>query len=236
MEGISDPQTTEDVMHRFSLALAMLSLPTLATAQTRDHAPVALGSADELQHDKPRSESWTYVKPQAGFTRYRSILIDPTAIYTGSDAQFDGVSMADRQKYAALMTGVLKADLASTLAVVTKPGPGVLRVRLTLVGMEKTKGGFATVTRVTPVGLLTSSVQSLAGKKGTMSGSILFAVEIKDSRTGDLLAAAVRRRAPDALDIGSTLSTESTVKAVARDLASHLAARLGPAMRGAPPR
>ena len=96
--------------------------------------------------------------------------------------------------------------------------------------------GLATVTRVTPVGLLTSSVQSLAGKKGTMSGSILFAVEIKDSRTGELLAAAVRRRAPDALDIGSTLSTENTVKAVARDLASHLAARLGPAMRGVPPR
>ena len=40
-----------------------------------------------------------------------------------------------------------------------------------------------------------------------------------DSRSGDLLFAAVRKRSPNALDIESTLSTEKTVEAVADDIA-----------------
>ena len=52
-----------------------------------------------------------------------------------------------------------------------------------------------------------------------MTGSVHAALEVTNSKSGELLFAAVRHRAPNALDIESTLSTEKTVEAVARDIA-----------------
>ena len=49
-----------------------------------------------------------------------------------------------------------------------------------------------------------------------MTGSVHAALEVTDSKSGELLFAAVRHRAPNALDIESTLSTEKTVEAVAQ--------------------
>ena len=69
------------------------------------------------------------------------------------------------------------------------------------------------------MGFALNSIKSLRGKKGSMTGALHAALEISDSQSGDLLFAAVRHRSPNALDIGATLSTEETVKAVAEDIA-----------------
>ena len=55
---------------------------------------------------------------------------------------------------------------------------------------------------------------------------MLFAVELYDARTNELLLAAVRRRHPDPLDVPATLGTEETVKAVAREFADGARDRL----------
>jgi hypothetical protein len=95
-----------------------------------------------------------------------------------------------------------------------------------MLGAQKTKGGIATATRVTPLGFATSAVKSAMGKKGTFTGSVLFAVELFDARTNELLLAAVRRRTPDPLDVPATLSTTDTVKSVAREFADGARKRL----------
>jgi hypothetical protein len=69
------------------------------------------------------------------------------------------------------------------------------------------------------MGFALNGIQSLRGKKGSMTGSVQAALEVTDSRNGALVFAAVRKRSPNALDIKSTLSTEKTVEAVADDIA-----------------
>ncbi len=101
-----------------------------------------------------------------------------------------------------------------------------LRLKVTLLGAEKTKGGVATATRVTPMGFGLSALKSAMGKGGSFTGSVLFAVELYDARTNELLLAAVRRRHPDPLDVPATLGTEETVKAVAREFADGARKRL----------
>ena len=64
------------------------------------------------------------------------------------------------------------------------------------------------------------------GKTGTFTGSLLYAVELYDARTNELLLAAVRRRTPDPLDVPATLSTTDTVKAIAREFADGARKRL----------
>jgi Protein of unknown function (DUF3313). len=195
-------------------------------AQTRDHAPVGLQSAVRMSQDKPGTESWTYAQPVARFTRYRTLIVDPTAVYSGPDAQFDGIEPADRARFASMITDALRSELAQSFPVPAKPQQDTLRLKVTLLGAQKTLGGAATATRVTPMGFATSALKSALGKKGTLTGSVLYSVELFDARTNELLLAAVRRRTPDPLDIPATISTSNTVKSVARDFANTARRRL----------
>lgn len=204
------------------LVLSVVALATVASAQTRDHAPTGLPSSSRMSQDKPGKENWTYVKPGLDLRRVTSIIIDPTVVYTGPDAQFEDIDPADRQRFATILTEQMRAEMGKSFTVTSRPGSDTLRLRVTLLGAEGTAGGVATATRVTPLGLASNAVRSLAGKPGRLTGSMLVAVELTDSRSGELQAAAVRRRTPNALDIPATLSTTETVKAVAHDLAKDL--------------
>ncbi|HEX7857126.1 MAG TPA: DUF3313 domain-containing protein [Sphingobium sp.] len=210
------------------ILLAGCLAPVAAFAQTADHAPSTLSSSAKLEHGK--GENWNYRKAGLNLGAYRSILVEPTVVYSGPDAQFKDIPAADRAKFANILTQSLRTELAQSPGLASKAGPGVLRIQLTLLGADKTMGGVSTVTHVMPVGLAMNAVKSLAGKKGSMTGSALIAVELKDSKTGELLAAAVRRESPDALNIDATLSTAETVKAIGKDVGQAIAKRLNAAM------
>jgi hypothetical protein len=210
-------------MHRALVASLLLGAST-AQAQTRDHPPQSMASSARMHHDQ--GESWTYVKPKVDLRVYRAILLEPTVVYDGADAQFNGISAPDRQKFASIVTQELRSEIAKSFPLESASAPGTARLRITLLGVDSTKGGLATATRVTPVGFALSAVKSLAHKPGSLTGSVLYAVELTDSRTGELQVAAVRRRTPDALDIGATLSTADTVKAVAQDIARSMREKL----------
>lgn len=211
---------------RYAFAALMLMTAIPVGAQTRDNAPIALQSARQMSQDKPGTESWTYAQPTSVFLKYRTVIVDPTLVYTGPDAQFDDVEIADRSKYAAMITEELRSELVKTFPSPARPQADTLRVKVTLLGAQKTIGGVATATRVTPMGFATSALKSALGKKGSFTGSVLYSVELFDGRTNELLLAAVRRRTPDPLDVPATLSTADTVKSVARDFANTARRRL----------
>lgn len=220
------------IRNRLSLvglpAVALLSVAsaTPAAAQTRDRAPVSLQSSSKMMQDAPQSESWTYAQPRAAFAKYRTLIVEPAVVYQGPDAQFEGIDYADRAKFANMLTQELRTELAKSFPTPAKPQADTMRLRVTILGAQKTRGGIATATRVTPLGFATSAVKSALGKKGTLTGSVLLAVELFDAKTNELLLAAVRRRTPDPLDVPATLSTTDTVKSVSRDFANRARERL----------
>jgi hypothetical protein len=179
-----------------------------------------------MAQDAPGSESWTYAQPRERFLRYRTLIVEPTVVYQGPDAQFEGIEPGDRARFAGIMTSELQAELAKSFPRPGQPQADTMRLRVTLLGAKKTRGGIATATRVTPLGFATSALKSALGKTGTLTGSVLYSVELYDARTNELLLAAVRRRTPDPLDVPATLSTTDTVKAVAREFADGARKRL----------
>jgi hypothetical protein len=211
--------------HFVLVALAILSAAPVF-AQTRDHPPVALHSSRKMTQDKPGSESWTYAQPRSVFLKYKTVIVDPAVVYQGADAQFEGIDRADRQKFADMITRELRSEIGKSFPTPAKPQADTLRLKVTILGAQKTQGGLATATRVTPLGFATSALKSAIGKKGSYTGSVLYAVELTDARTNELLIAAVRRRTPDPLDVPATLSTTDTVKAVAREFADGARRRL----------
>lgn len=210
-----------------AVTIAALGLfPAQAIAQAKEHAPVSLPSADELAQDKPKSESWTYVSPTFHNSHFSSVCVLPTKVYAGADAQFPGTSPADKQRFADILTQRVTEELAKNLTVYPQKRPGCLNIQLTLVGVENTKDGLATASRVLPIGFAVSAVKSAAGKSGSFTGSMLIAPEVTGGKSDELLAAAVRRRTPDALDIPATLSMTDTVNAIARDYGKTLRERI----------
>ena len=214
------------VVIRLAFPATLLLTAVPLNAQAQDHAPVSLPSANRMTQDKPGTESWTYAQPVSRFAKYRTVIVSPTKVYQGPDAEFEGIDPADRAKYAQMITDELRKEIAKSFPAPAKPQADTLRIQVTLLGGEKTKGGVATATRVTPIGIGLSAVKSALGKQGTLTGSLLYAVEAYDARTNELLLAAVRRRTPDPLDVPATLSTTDTVKAVAREFADGARKRL----------
>jgi len=214
---------------------AILMLATPAIAQTVDHPPVDLPDAAEMTQDKAGSESWTYVNPSVNFTTYRNIIVDPTTVYTGPDAQFGDISQEDRTKFAAIMTDELTSEIGKAFPPPAgAPGADTLRLRVVLIGAKKTVVGVSTATQVLPIGIGLNAFRSITGKKRALTGSLLFAVEGYNGQSGELLFTAVRRRAPDPLDMPASLSTTDTVKAVARDFANTAVKKLQNMMGAAP--
>ena len=210
----------------FALPAIALLVTSPAASQTRDHPPASLKSSEKMAQDSPGSESWTYAQPVSVFTKYRTAIVDETTVYDGPDAQFEGIDSADRSKFAGMFTDELRSELSKSFPAPASAQPDTVRVHVTILGAKKTKGGIATATRVTPLGFASSAVRSALGKKGTFTGSVLYAVEVFDARTNELLLAAVRRRTPDPLDVPATLSTTDTVKAIAREFADGARQRL----------
>jgi hypothetical protein len=193
----------------------------LAPAAMAAKGPASISSSSQLAPDD-RPDSWTYRNPTASIAKYQRFMIVPTAVYADPAAQWGATTPQQKQAYAAAMTDALRNAMSNGYAIVDKPGKDVATMQLTLLGVKTTTKVVATASRLTPFGLALNGVKSLAGKEGSFSGSVQAAFELKDSRTGELLFAAIRRRSPDALDIGATMSTQNTVNAVAKDIAGSI--------------
>lgn len=204
---------------RTRILLAIPLLMATVAAKKIDTVPSQLDSASAMTEDARKRESWTYRDPAANFATYRQFKVAPTAIYRGPEGQWGKSTEAEKQRYASLLTTGLSEGIAKEYPVVAKAGAGTAVLRITLLGIEKPYSAVATVSKLTPIGFVANGVKSVAGSKGTFSGSVLLSLEIVDGATGKLLYAGVRRRAPDALDIKGSTSTDNTVRAVARDVA-----------------
>lgn len=202
------------------LCLSLSALPAVALAQ-----PQNLQSSAQLAQDDGARDSWSYRNPSVDVTKYKTFIVEPTAISTDAAAKWGKATDAEKQKYAELFTNALRAEIGKGYGLATAKGPGVGVMRMTLLGVTPTSA-VAIATRVTPIGFALNSVKSMAGKPGSFSGSAQVAFELTDSESGDLIVGVVRKRSPDALDIGSTTSTEGTVGAIAKDAAEAIRAGL----------
>ena len=197
------------------LCITLLAMPAAALAQ-----PQGLRSSAQLSEDSGK-DSWAYRNPTADVTRYKSFIVEPTVVSTDPAAKWGKISEADKQKYAAQFTAALQAEIGRSYTLTTEKGPGVGVMRLTLLGVSPASP-IAVATKVTPIGFALTGIKSMAGKPGSFSGSAQVAFELMDSESGDVVVAVLRRRSPDALDIGASASTDGTVAAIAKDAAEAI--------------
>ena len=167
-----------------------------------------------------------YRAPNMNARQYTRFIIEPVTVYRGSDATYEGTNEQELQELARFMRSEFVRVLGTRYPVVTAPGPNVARVKLMLAGVEGNTPVLAPVSRVLPVGLVANAAKSVGNAPGSFSGSATLAGEIVDSTSNAVLVSFVQKRYPDALDIGSTLSSNEAHKAAITGAAEAFRKRL----------
>ncbi len=149
-----------------------------------------------------------YRSPTLQTEKYRFMLIENAEVYTGKDADFGKTSEADKKRLADKVTEDFTAALTKRhYPLTSQPGPGVVRLRLKLTGVQSSKSVASTALRFTPLGLGMSAAKEAEGKSAAFVGSVTIAGEMIDAQSGEVLGAFVATESPIALDVTSGLGS-----------------------------
>ncbi|MBR0932485.1 DUF3313 domain-containing protein [Bradyrhizobium jicamae] len=189
--------------------LGLLALGSLM-AGCASVAPVAYSDVASSSYMAPDPSDTTGRVPfryntQVDWRSYTRAILDPVVIYRGRDHQFGDMSDSDKAELAAHMQTSFRTKLAGRFTMVDSRGPNTIRVRLTLTGAVTNTPVLGTLSRFDMAGAVYNGVQAARGGEGTMTGSVIYAVEIFDASTGRLLSAYVTKQYPDAYDIRASI-------------------------------
>jgi hypothetical protein len=209
------------------LGFGLVILAACAAQTESVEAPPTGAVAETLQPAPDERGAWTYLDPNVDLKKYTRFVLEPPRVYRGEGASYPtDFSEQDLEDIVQGFLDETKAALEPKYPVVTEPGPDTARLRFTLIGVEQTVPYASTVTRLLPIGAAINMVSSAAGGGGTLTGSVTYAIEVIDSESGKVVASAIRRLTPGAFDLSSTMGTMETARAVAKDAAAKLRARL----------
>jgi len=199
---------------RGGLSIAAVCILLAGCGTTKPVIYSGLDSSAQLAPN-PRDDSgrvpYSYAT-QVDWRRYDRIIIDPVAIYRSPDNQFGKMSEEDKATLAAYMQATFQERLSSRFAAARRPGPGTLRLKLTLTGAKTSTPFLATASRFDIGGGLYNSVQAARGREGAFTGSVIYSVEIYDAATDRLLDAYVTRQYPRAMNVGASIGSLAAAK------------------------
>ncbi|MBR0853387.1 DUF3313 domain-containing protein [Bradyrhizobium liaoningense] len=194
-------------------SIALRGLGTLvlcaAAAGCASVAPVPyseLASSAYMAPDKSDASGrvpYRYSTP-VDWRAYDKAILDPVVVYRGRDHQFGDMSDKDKATLAVYMQNSFAERLRGRFALVRERGPNTLRIRLTLTGAVTNTPVLGTLSRFDLAGAVYNGVQAARDGEGTMTGSVVYGVEIFDATTSRLLSAYVTKQYPGAYDIKAT--------------------------------
>ncbi|MHC2583083.1 hypothetical protein ACVI1J_004701 [Bradyrhizobium diazoefficiens] len=200
-------------------SIALRGLGTLVLcAAAADRASVApvpyseMASSAYMAPDKSDASGrvpYRYSTPVdwRAYNAYNKVILDPVVLYRGKDHQFGDMSDKDKDKatLAAYMQNSFAERLRGRFALVRERGPNTLRIRLTLTGAVTNTPVLGTLSRFDLAGAVYNGVQAARDGEGTMTGSVVYGVEIFDAATSRLLSAYVTKQYPGAYDIKASV-------------------------------
>lgn len=179
-----------------AVTLACLLAACASTSQGRE-AKVSgfLGDYSQLKPGQEGQALWIYVDPSADFSAYNAILMDPITVYSSAeDSALAKVPLSDMQGLVNYFDATIREHLAGDYKFVTKPGPGVMRLRVAISEAKGAKVVLSTVSAVTPVGLALNGLKKGVTGASTGVGKTGVEMELVDSQSAKRLAAAIDER------------------------------------------
>lgn len=178
------------------VALFLTPVVLLGCATTQQSREVQksgfLGDYSKLRAGEDGEAQLVYFNPTARWSQYDKLLIDSVTLWR--DAESDEVPANDAQVLTDFLYAALHEELGRHYQIVDAPGPGVLRLRAAVTEAKGSRVVMDTVTSVVPQLRLLANLTGMATGTATLVGKAGVEAELKDSLSGELLAAAVDAR------------------------------------------
>ena len=180
-----------------SLAPLVL-LAACATGPTSEQTPppstyaAFLTHPDRLQPVPGDDGAYRWVDPAANLGRYDKVLLERIQVQLASDADYKAIDPAELKTLVDYFQQAIVKALGNAYPVVNRPGPGVLRVRITIVDLVPTKPEMSVVALVVPYATV-ADVASGAAAGGPVGsapylGRTGIAAQFIDSQTSRVIA------------------------------------------------
>jgi hypothetical protein len=207
-------------------AILTIALSACTAQSERMDQPSASIAGVPLTQNAQVPDAWSYIAPDANLAGFNKFILDPPVVYRGEGSDYGDLSDGEVQQIAQMFVDETRTALSPKYTIVTQPGPGVARLKFTLIAVSSTVPYVSTATRIIPIGAAINLIKGGTVGGGTLTGGVTYAIEAIDAQSGKVQAAAVRTLTPGAFDIEATLGTMDTARAVAKHAAMMLRTRL----------
>ena len=179
-----------------ALAFAvLLSCTTTTKLRPEKEQQVSGFFGDDYHLLQPGAEgqlAMRYIAPGIDWKQYKGTVLEPVQFWAGSDSKVkpDAQMMLSTYFYNSLKASLEKVGIN----LVELPGPGIMRAQVALTDVTEAVPVLRTVSVIVPQARVLNQAQQLYTGSYGFSGAAEVGIKITDSRTGQLLGAAIDRR------------------------------------------
>lgn len=178
-----------------------------------------------LRPGGPNEVALVYRDPEAPWTSYRKVLLEPLTLWRSGRKSLDVVPEGDLLRLIADLESAVRRHLGEDFELVDAPGPGVMRIRLAITEARATDP-ILDVVRARGSEDVTRGDGPLHAETRRFIERAEIEGEIRDAATDRLLAAGVdRRRREGALPIDTWAHVDRALDFWAERMCARLEAR-----------
>ena len=169
-----------------------------------------------------------YRNPNAAWQNYNRVMLDRISVIAGPESQLNGVPENYRRGVANYFYGIIYNSLSSRCAMVNKPGPGTMRIRIALVDAKTPNKLVNTAATYTPYASTAYSIASRVFNKGVgyFAGQATAQAYAVDAQKGTLLWQAVDKRGGTTALVADTMDDWRDVRNIFEAWGQQMANRL----------
>ncbi len=158
---------------------------------------------------KGEEELLVYKDPDAKWSTYNKILLEPVTIWTNPKWKLTDDERKDLQKLVDSFQETLRQKLSADYEMVDQMGPGVMRIQIALTGGQKAITILKVASKGVPYGSAPSYLWTFITGKPPFVGEASIEYMVKDGETDKLIAAGSDRRVgADTIIAGDTVNTK----------------------------
>ena len=188
-------------MRKLTITIAAATILLLAgcvtSRQARNVKPSGFlgASASLLEKGKQGEETLlVYHKHDTNWASYDKVLLDPITIWSEKASTLPADQLADYQKVVDSFHLTLRDKLAKSYGMVDAPAPGALRIQTAIINGAQANTPLKVAKTIAPYAGFADLLWTFVTGKPAFAGEVSLEYMIKDSQSGELLAAGADRR------------------------------------------
>jgi hypothetical protein len=144
----------------------------------------------ELQPGPKDGAKMRWFKPGVNFTKYNKVMLDSVIFYYADNSEDKGIDGNEMKDLSDSFNLAIVNAMKDKYPIVSEPAPDVLRLRVAITNIKKSRPVQSAISSVIPVGIGISILKK--GATGAWSGSGSTSVEVMglDSASNEVITAA----------------------------------------------